>query len=124
PVPAVVRVSSEQAYWTLGTPAGERRMDVVPVLRLASLTMMRDAVRTGIGAAVLPLSLVAGELRTGALAHWGDIGGPPIEIWALYPSRRLLSSRVSAFLQCLKEAFPRGQPEELAAYAEGTAPMR
>ena len=68
---------------------------------------------------MLPLSLVAGDLRTGALVHWGDGKGPPIEIWALYPSRRLLSARVSAFLEFLKEAFPRGQPEELAAYIKG-----
>jgi hypothetical protein len=28
----------------------------------------------------------------------------------------LLSARVSAFLDYLKEAFPKGAPEELAAY--------
>jgi len=40
-------------------------------------------------------------------------------LWALYPSRRLLSARVSAFLDLLKQAFPRGEPGELAAYVEG-----
>jgi hypothetical protein len=30
--------------------------------------------------------------------------------------RRLLSTRVSAFLEHLKEAFPKGTPDELAAY--------
>ena len=40
--------------------------------------MIRDAVRTGIGAALLPLSLVAGDLRAGTLVHWGDGQGPPI----------------------------------------------
>jgi len=34
----------------------------------------------------------------------------------LYPSRRLLSARVSAFLGHLKSAFPTGAPEELAAF--------
>ncbi|MDR6670031.1 hypothetical protein J2X71_006318 [Rhizobium sp. 1399] len=35
------------------------------------------------------------------------------------PSRRLLSTRVSAFLDYLKEAFPMGTPDELAAYIGG-----
>jgi DNA-binding transcriptional LysR family regulator len=116
PVPAVVRASSAASNWDLAAPAGEARIHIDPILRLASLIMIRDAVRTGIGAAVLPLSLVAGDLRSGTLVHWGDVKGRPIEIWALYPSRRLLSARVAAFLAFLKEAFPLGRPEELAAY--------
>lgn len=119
PVPAVVRASSTQSSWELAIQEGDVRVHIDPILRLASLIMIRDAVRTGIGAAVLPLSLVAGDLRAGALAHWGDVKGRPIEIWALYPSRRLLSTRVSAFLEFLKEAFPLGVPEELSAYIEG-----
>lgn len=118
-VRAVVRASGSPAAWELTTEEGDVRMPIEPVLRLASLIMIRDTVRTGIGAAVLPLSLVAGDLRSGALVQWGDVKGKPIEIWALYPSRRLLSARVSAFLDMLKEAFPQGQPEELAAYLAG-----
>ncbi len=119
PVPAVVRLSSNQSGWDLSTREGDVHVSIDPILRLGSLIMIRDAVRTGLGAALLPLSLVAGDLRTGALVHWGDGKSPPIEIWALYPSRRLLSSRVLAFLEFLKEAFPLGQPEELAAYIKG-----
>jgi len=48
--------------------------------------------------------------------NWGDIDGPEISLWTLYPSRRLLSARVSAFLDFLKQAFPNGTPDELAAY--------
>jgi DNA-binding transcriptional LysR family regulator len=118
-VPAVVRVSGHQSGWDLRTEEGDLRVSIDPILRLASLIMIRDAVRTGIGAAMLPLSLVASDLHAGALVCWGDGKGPPIEIWTLYPSRRLLSSRVSAFLEFLKEAFPLGQPEELAAYIKG-----
>jgi DNA-binding transcriptional LysR family regulator len=53
------------------------------------------------------------------LQRWGDIEGSEIALWALYPSRRLLSARVSAFLEFLKQAFPKGTPEELAAYIGG-----
>jgi DNA-binding transcriptional LysR family regulator len=118
-VPAVVRTSSNQSSWDLAIHEEAVRVHVDPILRLASLIMIRDAVRTGIGAAVLPLSLVAADLSSGALVHWGDVNGRPIEIWALYPSRRLLSTRVSAFLEFLKAAFPLGRPEELSIYFEG-----
>ncbi|BAB49578.1 msr2448 [Mesorhizobium japonicum MAFF 303099] len=50
------------------------------------------------------------------MVNWGDIDGPEISIWTLYPSRRLLSARVSAFLDFLKQAFPNGTPDVLAAY--------
>jgi DNA-binding transcriptional LysR family regulator len=119
-VRAVLRTSSNvPSGWDLATAERDLRLQIDPVLRLASLIMIRDAVRTGIGAAMLPFSLVAADLQSGALVHWGDGKGPAIEIWALYPSRRLLSARVSAFLEFLKESFPAGTPEELAAYIKG-----
>jgi DNA-binding transcriptional LysR family regulator len=59
---------------------------------------------------------VSHDLAARRLVHWGDVEGPAITLWTLYPSRRLLSARVSAFLDYLKEAFPEGKPEELAAY--------
>ena len=40
-------------------------------------------------------------------------------LWVLYPTRRLLNARVSAFLDYLKAAFPQGTADELAAYVEG-----
>ncbi|MEZ0222268.1 MAG: LysR substrate-binding domain-containing protein, partial [Tardiphaga sp.] len=89
---------------------------VDPVLSLSSIVMVRDAVRAGVGAARLPISLVSHDLAAGTLVQWGDVGGPDIALWALYPSRRLLSARVSAFLDYLKEAFPMGTPDELAAF--------
>jgi DNA-binding transcriptional LysR family regulator len=89
------------------------------VLRLSSLVMVRDAVRVGVGVGRLPVSLVSHDLAAGTLVRWGDVEGPDITLWALYPSRRLLSARVSAFLDYLKEAFPMGTPDELAAYIPG-----
>ncbi|HEY8945150.1 MAG TPA: LysR substrate-binding domain-containing protein [Polyangiaceae bacterium] len=117
PVPAVVRGEGESAAaWDLVAKVGKSRIRVDPVLRFSSLIMVRDAVRAGVGVARLPLSLVTHELAAGTLAHWGDVDGPEIILWALYPSRRLLSARVSAFLDHLKEAFPQGTPDELAAF--------
>lgn len=116
-VPVVVRGSPDQTRsWSLTTPAGLSVIDVDPVLGLSSLMMVRDAVRMGVGAARLPLSLVSHDLAAGRLVQWGSMEGPETLLWALYPSRRLLSARVSAFLDYLKEAFPNGTAEERAAY--------
>jgi DNA-binding transcriptional LysR family regulator len=117
PVPAVVRGTREQiTAWHVTLPTGKSQIAVDPILHLSSLIMVRDAVRMGVGAARLPVSLVSHDLAAGTLVHWGDVDGPDITLWTLYPSRRLLSSRVSAFLDYLKRAFPMGTPDELAAY--------
>ncbi|WP_175873606.1 LysR family transcriptional regulator [Burkholderia sp. BCC0397] len=119
PAPAVVRGANDtRSAWEVTGPAGTARVPVEPVARLSSLVMVRDTVRLGLGAACLPISLVSRDLAAGTLVSWGDVPGPEIALWALYPSRRLLSARVSAFLDHLKDAFPSGQPEELAAYIE------
>lgn len=116
-VPAVARTGGEQTEtWSVVTSKGRSRLVADPVLRLSSLLAIRDAVRTGVGAARLPVSLVSRDISAGTLIHWGDVDGPEIVLWALYPSRRLLSARVSAFLAFLKTAFPNGTPDELANY--------
>jgi DNA-binding transcriptional LysR family regulator len=116
-VPVVVRGSlGPLNAWTLTTDAGLASINIEPVLGLSSLLNVRDAVRMGVGAARLPISLVGGDIASGKLARWGDVQGSEIGLWALYPSRRLLSARVSAFLDHLKSAFPNGTPDELSAY--------
>jgi len=118
-VPVVTRSTSVQSGpWFLNTTAGPTTLQVEPILSLSSMTMVRDAVRMGVGAARLPLSLVSRDLATGKLVRWGNVEGPETVLWALYPSRRLLSARVSAFLEYLKQAFPMGTADELAAYVE------
>ncbi|MBK3661932.1 LysR family transcriptional regulator [Bradyrhizobium diazoefficiens] len=115
-VPAVVRETGDPtSSWDVVAPGGNLRIMVQPVLCLSSLIMVPDAVRAGVGAARLPVSLVSRDLAAGTLVHWGDVDGPEITLWTLYPSRRLLSARVSAFFDYLKEAFPSGTPDELAA---------
>ncbi|HEX8612741.1 MAG TPA: LysR substrate-binding domain-containing protein [Telluria sp.] len=118
-VPAVVRgAASRAAPWVVKSPGGTSSIAIEPVLCLSSFVMVRDAVRAGVGAACLPVSLVSHDLAAGRLLAWGDADAPEIAVWALYPSRRLLSARVSAFLDYLKRAFPKGTPDELAAYID------
>ncbi|MBR9762658.1 MAG: LysR family transcriptional regulator [Rhodobacteraceae bacterium] len=121
PVPAVVRSAADRNAWKLRSPGGATTaepttLEVDPVLSLSSLVMVRDAVRAGVGAGRLPISLVSHDIASGTLVQWGAIDAPDIALWALYPSRRLLSARVSAFLDTLKRTFPKGTPDELAAY--------
>ena len=118
-VAVVARGGGEAApAWSVTTKSGKSSIAIQPVLQLSSLVMVRDVVRAGIGAARLPISVVSHDLAKGTLVKWGDVEGPDIVLWALYPSRRLLSARVSAFLDFLKEAFPNGTPNELAAFID------
>ncbi|MCM8735516.1 LysR family transcriptional regulator [Azospirillum sp. A1-3] len=119
-VPAVTRGSLGQPeIWEVTTPSGPASIAVEPVLSLSSFVMIRDAVRMGVGAARLPLSLASHDLAASRLVSWGDVIGYETALWVLYPTRRLLNARVSAFLDYLKAAFPQGTADELAAYVEG-----
>lgn len=118
-VPAVVRGDDAAPVWKVAGTGGPVELAIGPVLRLSSMVMIRDAVRAGGGAARLPLSLVCRDIADGRLAHWGDVAGSDIALWALYPSRRLLNARVAAFLEFLRRSFPTGASEELAAYVAG-----
>jgi DNA-binding transcriptional LysR family regulator len=105
PVPAVLlATASPAAIWTLRSMTGElSAFAPTPVLRFSSLLMVRDAVLDGVGAALLPRLLVEGDVSAGRLVCWGTQEGPPVEIWALYHSRRLLSAKVRAFMDLLQD---------------------
>jgi DNA-binding transcriptional LysR family regulator len=95
------------ATWPIITADGEMVLAPSPVLRLSSLLMVREAVLAGAGAALLPSLLVADDIDAGRLAYWGTQAGPPVEIWALQSSRRLIGAKVRAFLDVLEAAFPK-----------------
>ena len=108
-IPTVVRGASDlNSTWDVRAASRNARIKTDPVLRLSSLIMVRDAVLAGVGAARLPVSLVSHDLAAGKLVYWGDVDGPEIVLWALYPSRRLLSARVSAFLDFSRKPFHGG----------------
>ncbi|TAM08980.1 MAG: LysR family transcriptional regulator [Nevskiaceae bacterium] len=75
-------------------------------LLLASLNMVRAAVRAGAGAALLPRSLTHRDINEGRLVLWGRQPGRTVELWALHSSHRLVSPKVSAFMEFLVESFP------------------
>ncbi len=81
------------------------------VLKLSSPLSIRDAVRAGAGAALVPRTLVADDLAAGRLVCWGVSTRPPIEAWVLHASRRLVSPKVSAFVNFVCDYFPDGARE-------------
>jgi DNA-binding transcriptional LysR family regulator len=92
--------------WRISSETADIVLRPDPVLRLSSLLMVRDAVLAGAGAAMLPKLLVADDIEAGRLAYWGTLARPPVEIWALQSSRRLVGAKVRAFLEVVGKAFP------------------
>ena len=74
-------------------------------LHLPSRLVMRDAVCAGFGLAELPAGLIVEDVREGRLIDLGPAPYPDVELWVLYPSRRLLSRRVSIFVSFLCDYF-------------------
>jgi DNA-binding transcriptional LysR family regulator len=81
-----------------------------PVLRLSSLLMVREAVLEGVGIALLPKLLVAADIAGGRLRYWGTQAGPPVAIWALQSSRRLIGAKVRAFLDVVERDVMQAPP--------------
>lgn len=107
-VKAVVttRTPADQT-WQFRTDSGDAvHVKPVAVLRLSSLLMVRDAVLAGAGVALLPKLLVENDIKSRRLIGWGTDVHPPVEIWALRNSRRLVGAKVRAFLDALEQAFP------------------
>ena len=108
-VRAVVRTAEPAApVWTLAGAAQGQSLEAEPVLRLSSILMVRDAVRAGAGAALLPRSMVAEDLAAGRLVSWGEAEDRAVELWVLHLGRRLASRKVTAFVEFVCAAFPRG----------------
>ena len=103
----VLTTAPSDLTWRLrGDPGPDIVVRPEPVLRLSSLLMVRDAVLAGAGAAVLPKMLVADDVAAGRLAPWGPVSEPPVELWALQSSRRLVGAKVRAFLDVVETSFP------------------
>ncbi len=96
--------------WQLQRARSTLRVTTRTVLRLSSMAMIHDAVLAGVGAAAVPRSLVQADIDASRLLDWGTLGSRPIEVWALYPSRRHVSTRVSAFVQLLVDRFEHASP--------------
>jgi DNA-binding transcriptional LysR family regulator len=109
---AVVLATAGDSIWQVQTKDGKvHAVAPEPVLRLSSFLMVREAVLQGAGAALLPRLLVEPDIAAGTLAMLALDTGPPVEIWALYSSRRLLSAKVRAFLDMLELYAAQTEPK-------------
>ena len=107
-IPAVTRTgSSEHEIWTVTDPVDGHERVFLPkaVLKLSSPLSIRDAIRAGAGVGFVPQTIAADEIAAGRLVSWGFSIEPPIEAWALHASRRLVSPKVSAFVNFVCEYF-------------------
>lgn len=105
-VPAVVNAYREGETWSLDD--ARLTLEPVPVLRLSSMLMLRDAALAGAGAALLPQSIVGQQLADGRLIRWGAADGKAVDLWVLHTSRRLASPKVRAFVEFIGARFPDG----------------
>jgi DNA-binding transcriptional LysR family regulator len=83
------------------------RLEVMPDvrIRLSSLLMVRDAVCAGAGAALLPRSVVEEAAADGRVTIWSSVPHRTSELWVLHASRRLVSTKVTAFVDFLVESL-------------------
>lgn len=106
-VPAIVYASRyDGGLWRYQD--GDTLRSVMPdvQMRMVSMLAIRDAVVAGAGAALLPRSLVEDPVARHELVVWGRMLDRPIELWVLHSSRRLTSTKVSAFVDYMCNAFP------------------
>ena len=105
------------APWQLSRARSVLTLATHTVLRLSSMAMIHDAVLAGIGAAAMPRSLVQADIDAGRLIDWGTLADRRIEVWALYPSHRHVSARVTAFVKLLVDRFENASPAAFARLA-------
>ncbi|MFG6485139.1 LysR family transcriptional regulator [Roseateles sp. BYS78W] len=104
-VDAIVNAHRDGDTWALD--GSSLALEPVPVLRLSSMLMLRDAALAGAGVTRVPRSIVWQQLASGALVQWGETG-PAVELWVLHTSRRLASPKVKAFVDFMAARYPDG----------------
>jgi DNA-binding transcriptional LysR family regulator len=95
--------------WRFPGPAGATIVRARVGLRVNNGDMMRDAVLSGIGIALLPTFIVGSDIASGRLQAI-DVGlqSAPEFIYVAHLEGRRPSAKLRAFAECLREAF--GEP--------------
>ncbi len=95
--------------WHFSAPAGAAEPVPVPVrgpLRSNNLSVVLEAARAGMGLAILPWYVAYHSVEQGAVqALLTDFALPVQEIHAVFPSPKLVPSKVSSFIAHLQQAL-------------------
>lgn len=117
-LPAVMLMGTpDTPVWNAHQHGSSLTIRPKPVLRLSSPLMIREAVRAGAGAALLPQSMVAEDLAAGRLVSWGAASERQVDLWVLHTSRRLVSPKVAAFVQFMRAVYSEGAVLESIFYS-------
>ena len=112
------------------TAAGEHDEIAVNIgaarLTVNAMEALEPAVTRGLGIAILPACVALGGLRSGALVQvLRGYEAQPVNVYALYHSRRFLDAKIRAFIDLLREEVPamlEAGERELAALETCDAP--
>jgi DNA-binding transcriptional LysR family regulator len=92
--------------WQFHGPEGEIRVRVSGSFKSNNGHALAEAVRAGVGIAMGPDWLMHARLATGEIQEiLADYAPEALHINAVYPSNRLLSAKVRAFIDFLQEEF-------------------
>ena len=84
--------------WTFQQDTEEVSVSLSGRLRVSAAEGIREAVLAGVGIAVASEWMFAPELRTGAVeTALQDWQLPKIDLWAVYPTGRLVNAKARAF---------------------------
>jgi DNA-binding transcriptional LysR family regulator len=94
--------------WTFSKNGDEEDVTVSGRVRVSAAEGMRTAVLNGMGLAVASRWMFSPELASGKVkAVLTDWTLPALDLWAVFPSGRLVTARARAFVEFVEEALAR-----------------
>lgn len=100
-------LGSDALRWTFEGQDGRHTVDVFGRFRANNSLLLIDALERGLGVGLVPRVMVEPALQAGRLQSvLDDFPAEPRRLFALYPSRDHLPTRVRALVDFLKDALP------------------
>lgn len=97
---------SEPGIWTFKGPESRLSVTVNGRLRANNGDILLQAAKQGLGVCLAPTFFCSADMECGALETvLSDFEDDPVSVYAVYPHRRHLSTRVRAFVDFLAERF-------------------
>ncbi|MDZ5699787.1 LysR family transcriptional regulator [Chelativorans sp. M5D2P16] len=94
--------------WTFHAGSGVIHQKIAPVFSSNNGDMIRSAALDGLGVSSLPEFLVADDLREGRLVRLlAGYEQPELPISLVYPSRKLATAALNAFLETIQRSYGR-----------------